>query len=82
MYRYGKTGPDAISPPVTRSLPAEVAKPGNCLPYKVAAGHLFLEQSFHRTPCKHLWKSSSLEMRFHLVTPEEFEELAEEYLPQ
>jgi hypothetical protein len=29
-----------------------------------------------------LRKFSSLEIRFHLVTPSEFEELAEEYLPR
>jgi len=81
---YGKPGSDAISRPVTRSLPAEVAKRWKVLPYKVAAGHLFVAGSELPSDAMHddLRKFSSLEIRFHLVTPMEFEELAQEYLPQ
>jgi hypothetical protein len=54
------------------------------LPYKVAAGHLFVAGSELPSDQMHdeLRKFSSLEIRFHLVTPSEFEELALEYLPQ
>jgi len=54
------------------------------LPYKVAAGHLFVAGSELPSDEMHdaLRKFSSLEIRFHLVTPTEFEELAHEYLAQ
>ncbi|HKW97680.1 MAG TPA: glycosyl transferase family protein [Bryobacteraceae bacterium] len=81
---FGKPEADAISRPVTRSLPADVAKRWKVLPYKVAAGHLFVAGSELPSDQMHddLRKFSSLEIRFHLVTPTEFEELAHEYLPQ
>lgn len=81
---FGKPEPGVISRPVTRSLPAEVAKRWRVLPYKVAAGHLFVAGSELPSDQMHdeLRKFSSLEIRFHLVTPSEFEELAHEYLPQ
>jgi bacteriophage N4 adsorption protein B len=81
---YGKPSADTISRSVTRSLPAEVAKRWKALPYKVAAGHLFVAGSELPSDAMHddLRKFSSLEIRFHLVTPAEFEELAQEYLPQ
>jgi len=81
---YGKPRPEAVSRPVTRSLPAEVAKRWKVLPYKVAAGYLFVAGSELPSDAMHddLRKFSSLEIRFHLVTPTEFEELAQEYLPQ
>ena len=81
---FGRPEPQAISRPVTRSLPAEVAKRLKVLPYKVAAGHLFVAGSELPSEEMHdeLRKFSSLEIRFHLVTPTEFEELAQEYLPQ
>jgi bacteriophage N4 adsorption protein B len=81
---YGKPRPETISRPVARSLPAAVAKRWKVLPYKVAAGHLFVAGSELPSDAMHddLRKFSSLEIRFHLVTPTEFEELAHEYLPQ
>jgi hypothetical protein len=81
---FGRPEPDVISRPVTRSLPAEVVKRLKVLPYKVAAGHLFVAGSELPSDAMHdeLRKFSSLEIRFHLVTPTEFEELAHEYLPQ
>ena len=64
--------------------PAEIVKRWKVLPYKVAAGHLFVAGSELPSDEMHdaLRKFSSLEIRFHLVTPTEFEELAHEYLPQ
>jgi adsorption protein B len=81
---FGKPEPELISRSVTRSLPAEVAKRWKVVPYKVAAGHLFVAGPELPTDQMHdeLRKFSSLEIRFHLVTPSEFEELAHEYLPR
>jgi bacteriophage N4 adsorption protein B len=78
----GKPEPDSVSVPVTRSLPAEVARKWRVLPFRIAGGELYLASSevpderIHRE----LREYSSLEVRFHLVTPTEFEELAATYL--
>jgi adsorption protein B len=78
----GKPDPDAVSLPVTRSIPAVVARRWRVLPFRIAAGELYVAGSelpgeqMHRD-IRHF---SSLEIRFHLVTPTEFEELAEAYL--
>lgn len=79
---FGKPGPEVISRPVTRYLPADVAKRWKVLPYKVTAGHLFVAGSELPSEKMHeeLRKFSSLEIRFHLITPTEFDELAHEYL--
>jgi adsorption protein B len=80
----GKPEPDSISRPVTRSLPAEVAKRWKVVPYKIVAGGLFVAGP--ELPSDEmqddLRRFSSLEIRFHLVTPTEFKELASEYLPK
>jgi len=80
----GKPEPDCISRPVTRSLPAEVAKRWKVVPYKIVAGGLFVAGP--ELPSDEmqddLRRFSSLEIRFHLVTPTEFKELANEYLPK
>lgn len=80
---FGKPEPAAISRPITRSLPADIAKRWKVLPYRVAAGNLFVAGPELPSEAMHdeLRKFSSLEIRFHLVTPTEFEELAREYLP-
>ena len=79
---FGKPEREVISRPVTRSLPADVAKRWKVLPYKVTAGHLFVAGPELPSEKMHddLRKFSSLEIRFHLITPTEFEELAHEYL--
>jgi adsorption protein B len=81
---FGKPEREVISRPITRSLPAEIVRRWKVLPYKVAAGHLFVAGSELPSDEMHdaLRKFSSLEIRFHLVTPTEFDELAHEYLPQ
>jgi len=72
-----------ISRRVTRSLPARIAKKWKVLPYKIAAGHLFVAGPELPTEemSAELRRFCSLELRFHLVTPAEFDELAAEYLP-
>jgi hypothetical protein len=73
-----------ISLPVTRSLPAEVAKRWRVLPYKVAPGHLVVAGADLPTDQMHdeLRRFSSHEIRFHLLTLTEFEQSAHKYLPQ
>jgi hypothetical protein len=78
----GKPKPDTVSLPVTRSLPAVIARRLRVLPFRIAGGELYVAGSelpgeqMHRD----IGRFSSLEIRFHLVTPTEFEELAQAYL--
>lgn len=74
--------PDEVSVPVTRSLPAAVSRKWRVLPFRIAAGELYVAGA--ELPDEEMQKDirrfSSLEIRFHLVTPSEFEELAQQYL--
>jgi hypothetical protein len=78
----GKPKPEAVSVPVTRSIPVVVARRLRALPFRIAGGELYVAGS--ELPGEHMHTHirhfSSLEIRFHLVTPTEFEELAEAYL--
>jgi bacteriophage N4 adsorption protein B len=72
-----------ISRPVTHALPAAVARKWRVLGYKVVAGQLFVASP--EVPSEQmsedLRRFSSLEIRFHLVTPANFEALQREFLP-
>jgi adsorption protein B len=76
--------PDAseISEPATRAVPTEVSRRWRVLPYRVVAGQLFVAgpelPSDEMTEA--LQRCSKMEVRFHLVTPTDFEELARVYL--
>jgi len=76
--------PDAseISERATRAVPAEVSRRWRVLPYRVVAGQLFVAgpelPSDEMTD--ELERSSKMEVRFHLVTPTDFAELARIYL--
>jgi adsorption protein B len=78
----GKPEPESVSVQVTRALPAAVAKRYRVLPFRIAGGELYLAgpevpgEELHRE----IREYSTLEIRFHLVTPVEFEELAATYL--
>jgi bacteriophage N4 adsorption protein B len=78
----GKPDPEAVSVQVTRALPASVAKHWKVLPFKIAGGELYMAgtevpgEEMHREIRQYI----SLEIRFHLVTPTEFKELADKYL--
>jgi adsorption protein B len=78
----GKPKPEAVSLPVTRSIPADVARRLRVLPFRIAGSELYVAgselpgENMHT----HIRNFSSLEIRFHLVTPTEFEELAAAYL--
>ena len=74
--------PEAISISVTRSFPAWLARRLRALPFRVAAGELYLagcEVPGERMQ-RDIRRFSSLEIRFQLVTPTQFEELATAYL--
>jgi hypothetical protein len=74
--------PDEVTISVTRSLPAALARRLRVLPFRIAAGELYLVgtdlpgEDVH----KDIRRFSSLDIRFHLVTPAEFAELADRYL--
>jgi adsorption protein B len=74
--------PQPVSIPATRMLPAAMSRKWRVLPFRVAAGELWIVgadlpgEELHRD----VRRFSSLEIRFHLVTPTEYEELAQQYL--
>jgi adsorption protein B len=78
----GKPEPSSVSLPVTRALPAAVAKKWRVLPFRISAGELYVAGS--EIPGDEMQtdirKFSSLEIRFQLVTPTEYRELAAAYL--
>ena len=78
----GKPDLATVSIPVTRALPAAVARRWRVLPFRIAAGEIYLAgpdvpgDEMHQD----IRRFSSLEVRFQLVTPTEFNELAAQYL--
>jgi adsorption protein B len=78
----GKPEPEVVSIPVTRALPAAVARRLHVLPFRIAAGELYVAGS--ELPGEEMQNDirqfSSLEIRFQLVTPTEFQKLADQYL--
>jgi adsorption protein B len=75
--------PETISPAVTRVVPAQFARQWRVLPFRITAGELYVATP--ELPASDvqegLRRFSSLEVRFHLVTPHEFDEMAAEFLP-
>ena len=73
-----------ISRRVTRALPADVSRKWKVLAFKIAAGQLFV--ACPNVPSEEMSETlrriSSLEIRFHLVTPANFEVLEREFLPK
>lgn len=67
----------------TRAFPAETARRWKVMPYRVATGQLWVVTA--EVPSDEMTRElaslSALEIRFRLVRPWEFEELAGEYLP-
>ncbi len=78
----GKPAWDIVSPRIARALPAAVNEKWRVLPFRVAAGELYVAGS--ELPDDEMRQDirrfSSLEIRFHLVTPTDFAELAGRYL--
>lgn len=79
---FGKLDEEAVSLPVTRALPAEVSRKWRVLPFRIAAGELYVASpELPREEMENdIRRFSSLEIRFQLVTPSQFEALAGQYL--
>jgi bacteriophage N4 adsorption protein B len=79
---FGKPDPDLVSTSITRALPAALSRKWKVLPFRIAAGELYVAGS--DLPGEEMQSDirrfSTLELRFHLVTPTEYEELAQQYL--
>jgi bacteriophage N4 adsorption protein B len=78
----GMPAASPVSRSATQAVPAEVSRRWRVLPFHAAAGQLFVAgpelPSDEMT--QDLQRLSRMEVRFHLVTPRQFEELAREYL--
>jgi len=76
--------PDAseISEPATRAVPAYVSRRWRVLPFRIVEGQLFVAgpELPSREMTDDLRRFSQMEVRFHLVTPTDYEELARVYL--
>ena len=79
----GRPEMDSIASEVTRSIPAQIARRWKVLPYRVVAGELYVaspevpnEQMAQAV--KEFWPH---ETRFQLVSPREFNQMLDEYLP-
>jgi adsorption protein B len=73
---------ESVSVAVARSLPASLIRKWRVLPFRVAAGALYVAGSELPGEEMHndIRRFSSLELRFHLVTPTQFEAMALQYL--
>ena len=78
----GKPKASEIHEAATHVVPAEIARRWRVLPFRAAAGQLFVAGPELPTNemTQDLQRFSQLELCFHLVTPSEFEELASAYL--
>jgi adsorption protein B len=78
----GKPDESVVSVPVTRTLPIAVSRRWRAIPFRISAGELYIAGA--ELPGEEMQKEirqfSSLELRFRLITPTEFDELAEQYL--
>jgi hypothetical protein len=79
----GPVGSRDVHRLATRALPVEAARRWQVLPYRVEAGqlHVAIADVPSRELIRELAGLSALEIRYRLVRPEEFAELAREYLP-
>ncbi len=78
----GKPAREFVSPRIARALPAAVTERWRALPFRIAAGELYLAGSElpDEAMRRDIRRFSSLDIRFHLVTPTDFAELANRYL--
>ena len=78
----GRLEPWVISANVARALPRRVVRDWKVLPFRIASGSLFLASPEVPTDelSQVLRAFTRLSLRFHLVTPENFKELAESLL--
>ena len=78
----GRLEPWILSTQVARALPRQVIRDLRVLPFRISAGNMFLASP--EIPTDDLTQTirgfTRLSLRFHLVTPENFEELTEALL--
>ena len=76
-------GAHDVSPRATRVLPAAVSRKWRVLPFQVREGRLMVAGTELPSDemATEIRRFCPLEVRFHLVTPREWETLAREYLP-
>jgi bacteriophage N4 adsorption protein B len=78
----GRLEPWVISINIARALPRRVVREWRVLPFRIASGNMFLASP--EVPTDDLTRTlrgfTRLSLRFHLVTPRNFEELAESLL--
>jgi adsorption protein B len=73
----GRVEPENVPPYVAHALPEHVVREWSLLPFRVGEGSIFLASSKLPTPAMtaSLRAFTSLEIKFHLVTPTKFENL-------
>ena len=78
----GRLEPWVISNNVARALPRRVVRDWRVLPFRIAAGNMFLASPEIPTDdlTRRLRLFTRLSLRFHLVTPANFDELAASFL--
>lgn len=78
-----KLSAEDVSGAAARSLPARISRRWKVLPFKIAAGSLFVAgpQLPSDEMSADLRRFSSLEVRFQLLTPTDYEKLAAAFLP-
>jgi type IV pilus assembly protein PilB len=74
----GRLEPWVINTNIARALPRRVVREWRVLPFRIAAGNLFLASpEIPSDELSHALRGfTRLSLRFHLVTPKNFEELA------
>ena len=79
----GLPGSAEVDRLATRVLPVAVVWRWKVMPYRVEAGQLHVVTAHEPSEAmiRELNRLSELEIRFHLIRPNEFEDLAREYLP-
>ena len=78
----GKPDVASVSVPVTRALPAAMARKWRVLRFRISAGELYMAGSELPGDAmqQEIRQFSSLQIRFHWVTPTDYRELAAQYL--
>ncbi|HME08644.1 MAG TPA: glycosyltransferase family 2 protein, partial [Bryobacteraceae bacterium] len=78
----GEVIPDSVDAPVARLLPRRLVRKWRVLPFQIASGSLFLASP--EVPTDEMTRAvrgfTSLTLRFHLVTPANFENLVRQLL--
>ena len=78
----GRLEPWVINATIARALPRRVVREWRVLPFRIASGNMFLASP--EIPSDDLTRAlrgfTRLSLRFHLVTPQNFEELADSLL--